>query len=428
MPVLGLGGQRWGLEARAVYLILVGVSSFAFALIFTVNLVYQAETVGLNPLQLVLVGTTLETVAFLCEVPTGVVADVYSRRLSVIIGTVLVGVGFVIEAAMPVFAAALLAQVIWGLGSTFTSGAQEAWLADEVGEERAGVIYLRAAQAGALGDLLGIGASVALASVRLNLAILAGGILLILLGVFLLVTMPEHGFRPAPREERTNWAMMAATARDGGRLVRRRPVLLTIFGVGAFHGIYSEGFDRLWTPHLLQTVGLPGFGGLDPVVWFGVIGAGGMLAGMAATEVARRRVDTASHAAVTRALFGINAALVAAVIGFGMAGNFVLALATLWAANLLRATHDPLYTAWLNQSIDSRVRATVLSMSNQVNAVGQIAGGPPIGVIGTSVSMRAALVGAGMLLAPALPLVARAGRQGTSVAAPPEEVVAAPRP
>ena len=36
----------------------------------------------------------------------------------------------------------LAAQVIWGLGATFISGALEAWIADEVGEERAGHAYL----------------------------------------------------------------------------------------------------------------------------------------------------------------------------------------------------------------------------------------------------------------------------------------------
>jgi hypothetical protein len=46
---------------------------------------------GLNPLQLVLVGTVLEATAFLAEIPTGVLADVYSRRWSVIVGGPLVG-------------------------------------------------------------------------------------------------------------------------------------------------------------------------------------------------------------------------------------------------------------------------------------------------------------------------------------------------
>jgi DHA3 family tetracycline resistance protein-like MFS transporter len=75
------------LSAYKVYLILQGATALFFSMVFTVNLVYQATVVHLDPLQLVLVGTLLESVVFICEVPTGVVADVYSRRLSIIIGT-----------------------------------------------------------------------------------------------------------------------------------------------------------------------------------------------------------------------------------------------------------------------------------------------------------------------------------------------------
>ena len=63
--------------------------------------IYFVEVVGLDALQLVLIGTALEVSAFLFEVPTGVVADVYSRRLSVIIGTILLGFGFMLAGSIP---------------------------------------------------------------------------------------------------------------------------------------------------------------------------------------------------------------------------------------------------------------------------------------------------------------------------------------
>ncbi|MBI4675532.1 MAG: hypothetical protein HY741_28140 [Chloroflexi bacterium] len=83
------------------------------------SILYQVQTVGLNPFQLVLVGTVLEFTAFVAEVPTGILADVYSRRLSILIGFVLVGLGFIVEGSIPQFWSVLLAQVIWGVGATF---------------------------------------------------------------------------------------------------------------------------------------------------------------------------------------------------------------------------------------------------------------------------------------------------------------------
>jgi DHA3 family tetracycline resistance protein-like MFS transporter len=62
-------------SAYSVYLSFSGAFSLASALIGNVNMVYQVEVARLNPLQLVLVGTTLEVVAFLFQVPTGILAE-----------------------------------------------------------------------------------------------------------------------------------------------------------------------------------------------------------------------------------------------------------------------------------------------------------------------------------------------------------------
>src|SRR5260370_38000512 len=134
------------LSAYSVYLTLSFAYGLAVTTIFTVNLLYQFEVAHLNPLQMVLVGTVLEAVCFLCQVPTGVLADLYSRRLSIIVGIVLIGICFVIEGLLPHFWAIAAAMVFYGVGATFMSGAEEAWVADELGEERARRAFLRGAQ------------------------------------------------------------------------------------------------------------------------------------------------------------------------------------------------------------------------------------------------------------------------------------------
>jgi DHA3 family tetracycline resistance protein-like MFS transporter len=118
------------------------------SLIFTANMIYHVTVVGLDPFRLVLVGTILETTMFIFEVPAGVLADVKSRRLSVIIGYTLMGSGFSVEGSFPFLWAVALAQVLWGFGYAFTSGAAQAWVVDEVGGKRAGHAFLRGSQAG----------------------------------------------------------------------------------------------------------------------------------------------------------------------------------------------------------------------------------------------------------------------------------------
>ena len=401
--------RRW--DAFRVYLILSAGSALFFSLIATVNLVFQVERVGLNPLQLVLVGTALELSAFVFEVPTGVVADVYSRRLSIIIGFALMGGGFALG-AIPSFTAILLAQVVWGIGYTFTSGATQAWIADEIGEEHAGQAFLRGAQAEQLGAVAGTLLAIALAQYTLQLPIVVGGTLFVVLAVFLSIAMPERGFHALSRAEREAWSAMTGTFIEGVRLTRRRPILLTILGIAVFSGLFSEGFDRLWIAHLLRNFTLPRAGGFGPVVWIGGVRLGLQLLGAGALRLVASRMDTNSHHAVTRALIAFETALIASVLIFALAGGFWLALVAVLAAGIARDLLYPLKTAWVNQNLDSRVRATVISMNGQADALGQIAGGPAIGAVGAAVSLRAALALAGLALSPALLLYARAYGQG----------------
>jgi MFS transporter, DHA3 family, tetracycline resistance protein len=413
------------IDAYRLYLLLEFLSALAFATYGTLSAVYRVRTAALNPLQLVLVGTVLEGSIFLCEIPTGVVADVFSRRLSIIIGTLLTGAGFVLEGALPIFATILLAQVLWGVGYTFISGAQEAWVADEIGEQRAGKAYINGAQVGRIGALLGIPLAVVLASIRLNLPLLVGGGLTLLLGCTLIATMPEHGFRPTPQEERSSWHQMGDALQGGARLVRRSPVLLTILSVGLFYGLYSEAVDRLSEAHFLLDTGFPALGRLTPVIWLGALDAVATLLSIGLTEIVKRRVDTASHTAVARTLFLSTAGMVVGLLVFGLAGSFAVAALAFLGFWLMRRLANPYYTAWVVQHTEPQVRATVISFTGQVDAFGQIAGGPLLGVVGTLGSIRAALVASAGVLAPALLLLARTLRRSdTLVVKAAEDVVA----
>jgi DHA3 family tetracycline resistance protein-like MFS transporter len=87
-----------------------------------------------------------------------------------------------------------------------------------------------------------------------------------------------------------------------------------------------------------------------------------------------------------------------------------VALIAYWLIAVARNVIGPLYMAWVNQRLDSGVRATVLSMSSQVDAIGQIAGGPGVGLVGSLVSVRAALLASASILSPALLIFPRAIR------------------
>lgn len=389
-------------EAFKLYLLMTALQSFALSLVFTVNLFYQVKQVGLNPLQLVLIGTTLEATAFLMEIPTGVVADVYSRRLSVILGFMLLGLGFIMEGSLPLFEALVAAQVIAGVGYTFLSGAASAWIVDEIGQARASAAFLRASQAAQIAGFVGIFVSVALASISLQLAIVAGGLLLAALAVALMLFMPEDGFTRQAASEGQSWSAFFVTFRAGLKLVRARRMLVVIMLATMIHGAFSEGFDRLWTAHLVGQFTLPALGQLHEIVWFGIISAASAPLSLMATEVIRRRVDLSSSRAVLRTLTAVYALMIFSALLFALGGRFGWALAGLWMTGALRTIRNPLMETWVNQNTESKVRATVLSMQGQADAFGQIAGGPAVGMIALLRSVRFAMALSALMLTPIL--------------------------
>src|SRR3982074_343011 len=129
-----------------VYLLMHVAWPLFFTIMATTNLVYQVEVAHLDPLRLLLVGTVLELTCFVFQVPTGLLADAFSRRWAVAAGCALVGAGFILEGLVPQFTAIAVAQVIWGIGATLSDGAEDAWITDEVGEERAGPLFIRGSQ------------------------------------------------------------------------------------------------------------------------------------------------------------------------------------------------------------------------------------------------------------------------------------------
>ncbi len=387
-------------EPLSVYITIRFLSALLFSVIVTVNLVYQATVVGLNPLQLVLVGTLLETITFLFEVPTGVIADMYSRKLSVMIGLFLIGLGFIVEGAFPAFGFVLFAQIIWGIGFTFVSGAREAWIADEVGEKLAGTAFSKGSQMSVFGSFIGIVVSILLANINIRLPIILGGMFYSLQSVYLYFFMSERNFHATPVQERTTFQTMKSTFIQGVQLIKRHTVFLIIVSTGLIFGMFSEGFDRLWTAFMVDNFTFPTAFHLKSVTWFGILAMVANVFSMLAIRFTEKRTDSNNHQSTVKALLTVHSVLALSLLFFAAANNFLLAAIGYWLVVMFRETRNPIYDALINQNTQSQVRATVFSLCSQANAIGQIAGGPILGVIAAAVSLRASMVLSGLILIP----------------------------
>ena len=92
--------------------------------------VYLVETRGLTIGQVLLFDSVFFASSLLSEVPTGVVADRYGRRISMLSGSLLISSGFIVFALAGSLPVLLSAYVLFGIGSALMSGADDAYLFD----------------------------------------------------------------------------------------------------------------------------------------------------------------------------------------------------------------------------------------------------------------------------------------------------------
>ena len=392
------------LSAYKTYLLFSAITAMCFSLVATVMIVYHIEIVHLNPLQLILVGTTLELACFIFKIPTGIVADVYSRKLSIVIGGVLTGVGFILEGSISSFVFVLVAQIVWGLGSTFISGSLEAWIAEEEKNKDLDEIYIKGAQAGQIGAFIGIVLSTVIANFSVRLPIIVSGVLFIILALFLWLYMPENNFKPSAPGDLNTFKKMVYTFKSGLKFVKSKSIIMILLAVTLFYGLSSEGYDRLSNAHFLQDTTLPKLGNLSSVTWFGIFGILGMILSFIVMHFMAKNLKNEDNRKNGKLLLCINILYISSMLIFALTRNFSLMLIAYLATNTFRIINEPIFSAWLNGHIDDNSRATVLSINGQMNSLGQILGGPIIGIIATNISVSIGIVCTSLLVAPVLVL------------------------
>jgi DHA3 family tetracycline resistance protein-like MFS transporter len=395
----------------SVYLLLEGVRGFGLGLIITAP-IYRIEMAGFGPLELVLAGTALEIAYFASEVPTGVVADVYSRKLSCVIGAFVMGAGWLLEGAWASLWPIMFAQALLGSGWTFFSGAAEAWVTGEIGDDRGSRAIVRGQQTSLVASIVGGFVGAGFATLRLNVPVLIAGASHVALGMFLALAMPERGFAKVAHASRL--AALTTTLRDGGRAIRRNRFLLLILASLFLMGAASEGLDRLWEIHLYQDYRLPSLGGINRLYWFAIVGGVATALSVAALGVSRRFVERNSDRALATTSLAMTVLVAAGCTVFGLADGLMLAVVAYWVVRIGRNVIDPTLTVWVVRHTEPNVRATVLSMQGQSHSIGEIVAGPTVGAVGRLLSVPAALVTSGIIEACALPLLAREAARAPS--------------
>ncbi|MEV2186874.1 MFS transporter [Streptomyces sp. NPDC047966] len=156
--------------------------------------------------------------ALLVEVPSGVWADLVSRRLLLVLGPLLTATGFALWALLPSYAAFAAGFVLWGVGGALRSGAYEALAFEELSRLGAGTRYARAMGRASAWSMVATAAATAAAAPVAGLwgmpAVAAASVAACLLCAVAGAALPEHR-TPGAGAERSGGAPLPAPAGDG---------------------------------------------------------------------------------------------------------------------------------------------------------------------------------------------------------------------
>ncbi|GAB2716779.1 MFS transporter [Arthrobacter bambusae] len=399
-------------KIQSVYLTLTLGNTLAASFIWGINTLFLLDA-GLSNLEAFAANAFFTAGMVVFEVPTGVVADGWGRRISFLLGTVtLAGSTYLYYLLWQLSAPFLwwaVVSVLLGLGFTFFSGAVEAWLVDALrftGYE------------GGLETVLGRGQMVSGAAMLAGSV--AGGVIaqatnlgvpfLIRVGVLLamfavaFLLMRDVGFTPerSTHPLKATRAVLDASIENGLKNPPVRYVMLAApFSAGV--GIYV--FYAL-QPYLLQLFGDPraySVAGLAAAIVAGAQVLGGWLAPRIRRLVRKRTT--------VLILSGVVSASILLVLGFTSVFWMALALLTFWA--MVDSAATPVRQAYVNDMIPSKQRATVLSFDSLMGSSGGVVVQPLLGRAADVYGYSASLAISGVIELIAVPFLLASRRQGS---------------
>ena len=113
------------LMKRNIKLLYIHRALRTFAVIMAVIVPFFQEN-GLSQAQIFIMQSLFAVAIIVLEVPSGYFADVVGRKKSLVVGGVLITLGFVVYSLAFGFVEMLIAEIILGFGVSFLSGADDA--------------------------------------------------------------------------------------------------------------------------------------------------------------------------------------------------------------------------------------------------------------------------------------------------------------
>lgn len=321
---------------------------------------------GFSLFQISLLTMMMPLFMLLFEIPTGAIADVYGRKFSVLLGALIEGVAIFSIFFLDNFYALMFAFALVGFGSTFNSGAREAWVTDLLKKEKKNFLHDYFAKSGSI-DSIGLVVSGILGAFLVKQFGLS--IIWIVAGIsffvtFLLLGFAKEHFVKRKVKIKDSFKNLTKQSKVSVNYARRHPVLF-LFLIATALIVFANEFNGslAWVP-FLQNLGFPehAFGYLWSAM--GVMGIFSPLISLKFLKKGKERKFILT--AILLTIFVLTLVIFVKSILFA----FLIILSQLFFGGMSR----PVERSYFHKFIKSKLRATVGSVESMlIGLVGLLA-------------------------------------------------------
>ncbi|MFA6445677.1 MAG: MFS transporter [Candidatus Paceibacterota bacterium] len=387
-------------------------------LYFTLTALYTAGTAmigsiytnylraaGLNEFEVNMVNMAFFITITICEIPTGLFADIFGRKRSFVISCFLMAISMFVYALSHTMIWFMIAESLGGIAVTFSSGAFDAWMIDSLAYEKNTTdihrIFSVRQKVSLCVTMLSVVIGGYIADISMSYTWAIGGIPYLICGVFASITMKEHYFQKRKFSFLEGLTQMGVTAKKSVTEIHRNAPFRFIILVGIIQTFAVITPNMEWQKVFGEYLEHNRNFGFFIFISYLAVFVGGHYSEWLIRKTGNPKV--------------------AIIIGQMIIGTFIMLTVSTKMFPLVvvyfliheagRGLYRPLKEAFMQKNIPSEQRATLASFESVTGHIGGMVGLLMTGVVATTIGVSFAWVISGGILVIATLLVAKNGHK-----------------
>jgi len=355
--------------------------SFALGTILPVHVLYFRHY-QISLFQIALLAAIFEASILFFEIPTGLLADIFGRRISVILSTIVSLISGLTFIFFPFLFGFIAAEILCGLGETLRSGALEAWLVDslkqEGKEDKVKYAFAQGTKFKTVDNLLGLILGGYLASLNLRLVWVPFTIIFFILNLFLILKMKEEYKFERKSSEKLS-SKLSETVKQSMSVLKSQKLILALVLLSLSFEFSFETISQFWQVHFSENLAISS-------QYFGWILAIASLLTILIIDKITRISEKFKHE--VSSLIILQVLFLFSLLFIALTSSPILAVVFFILLQSIVNFKEPIFLDLYNKHIPSPQRATLLSFQSMVGSGGEVLAGLCIGLVAQRFGLR----------------------------------------